>query len=109
MTVLLAMLLARILLLFSRAMYMVETAATVPLATSPTGDTHTHMAVKCDQKVPKLKEKNLKKNLSTIGTAKNYKTNPIFTSKLCMKLTFRQLILSGSGSVQRLMRFHIIG
>jgi hypothetical protein len=36
MTVLLAMFLARILLLFSRAMYMVETAATVPLATSPT-------------------------------------------------------------------------
>ena len=35
-TVLLAMFLARILLEFSRAMYMVDTAATVPLATSPT-------------------------------------------------------------------------
>jgi hypothetical protein len=36
MTVLLAIFLASILLLFSRAMYMVDTAATVPLATSPT-------------------------------------------------------------------------
>ena len=35
MTVLLAMFLARILLLFSRATNMVETAATVPLAISP--------------------------------------------------------------------------
>lgn len=35
-TVLFAIFLARILLEFSRAMYMVETAATVPLATSPT-------------------------------------------------------------------------
>jgi hypothetical protein len=36
MTVLLAIFLASILLLFSSAMYMVDTAATVPLATSPT-------------------------------------------------------------------------
>ena len=35
-TVLFAIFLARILLEFSSAMYMVETAATVPLATSPT-------------------------------------------------------------------------
>ena len=35
-TVLFAIFLARILLEFSRAMYMVDTAATVPLATSPT-------------------------------------------------------------------------
>ena len=35
-TVLFAIFLARILLEFSRAMYIVETAATVPLATSPT-------------------------------------------------------------------------